>query len=78
MHPPYPARAASSWFQGRAGRRFGLEMGLVVLAKLAALTLLYFVFIAPQPHADTSAASVRAHVAGAGPDTPETAAHDRR
>jgi hypothetical protein len=51
-----------SWFRSAAGLRFGLEIAVIVLAKLAALVLLYFVFIAPQPRTDVSPASMRAHV----------------
>jgi hypothetical protein len=51
-----------SWFRTAAGRRFGVEIGLIVLAKAALLTLLYFTLVAPQPRADTSPAAMRAHV----------------
>jgi hypothetical protein len=45
--------------------RFGLEIGALVLAKLVALIVLYYAFVAAQPHIDTSPAALRAHVAGA-------------
>jgi len=68
-------QADRSWFRSAAGLRFGIEVGVIVLAKLAVLVLLYVVFIAPQPRADTSPASVRAHVlAGGGNETAESAA----
>ena len=68
-------QADRSWFCSAAGLRFGAEVGVIVLAKLAVLVLLYAVFIAPQPRADTSPASVRAHVlAGGGNETAESAA----
>jgi hypothetical protein len=51
-----------SWFRSAAGLRFGVEVGVIVLAKLAALVLLYFAFIAPQPRVDASPAATRAHV----------------
>lgn len=55
-------RSDRSWFRTAAGRRFGVEIGLIVLAKAALLTLLYFALVAPQPRADTSPAAMRAHV----------------
>jgi hypothetical protein len=54
-----------SWFRSAAGLRFGLEIAVIVLAKLAALILLYVVFIAPQPRAAVSPVSMRAHVLSA-------------
>jgi hypothetical protein len=54
-----------SWFRSAAGLRFGIEVGVIVLAKLAALVVLYFVFIAPQPRIDASPAATRAHVLAA-------------
>jgi len=51
-----------SWLATPAGRRYTLELALVVLAKLVALTILYFAFIAPQPRADTSPAAVQQHL----------------
>jgi hypothetical protein len=68
-------QADRSWFRSAAGLRYGIEIAVIVLAKLAILVLLYLVFIAPQPRADTSPASVRAHVlAGGGNETAESAA----
>jgi hypothetical protein len=55
-------QADRSWFRSAAGLRYGIEIAVIVLAKLAILVLLYLVFIAPQPRADTSPASVRAHM----------------
>jgi len=57
VHP-----AERSWFRTAAGLRFGVEIAVIVLAKLVVLVLLYFIFVAPQPHADTSPAAMRAHV----------------
>ncbi|HEY2395210.1 MAG TPA: hypothetical protein VGH81_04395 [Rudaea sp.] len=51
-----------SWFRTAAGRHFGLEIALIVLAKAALLTLLYFSLVASQPRADTSPAAMRARV----------------
>ncbi|MEO8803070.1 MAG: cytochrome oxidase putative small subunit CydP [Rudaea sp.] len=50
------------WFGSRAGRRYKLELCVLVVAKLAALTLLYFAFIAPQPRADISPGAVQHHL----------------
>ena len=43
-----------------AGRRLTFEIGLALCAKLAALTLLYFLFFSSQPHTDARA--VAAHL----------------
>lgn len=61
--------AARSWFATRAGRRYNLELAVVVLAKLVALTILYYAFIAPQPRADASSAAMQRHLL----DTPPAA-----
>ncbi|MDR3387359.1 MAG: hypothetical protein P4L92_09930 [Rudaea sp.] len=55
---PYSA----SWFVSRSGRRYGLELAAVVLAKLVALAILYFAFIAPQPRTDLSPAALQDHL----------------
>ena len=55
-------RQDRSWFRSAAGLRFAIEIGVIVAAKLALLSLLYFAFVAPQPRADTSAAAMRAHM----------------
>lgn len=69
---------ARSWFTTRAGRRYNLELALVVLAKLVALTILYYACIAPQPRADLSPGAVQRHLL----DTPVAMTsgepHDRR
>jgi len=51
-----------SWFRSSAGLRFAAEVTVIVIAKLVLLVLLYFVCIAPQPRADTSPGSIRAHL----------------
>jgi hypothetical protein len=56
-----------SWFRGPAGRRYGLQLMLVVIAKLVALTILYFAFIAPQPRTDLSPGAVQQHLLDANP-----------
>jgi hypothetical protein len=64
MHATDAARQqfARSWFRGPAGRRYGLQLMLVVIAKLIALTILYFAFIAPQPRTDLSPGAVQQHL----------------
>ncbi|MFI4970430.1 MAG: cytochrome oxidase putative small subunit CydP [Lysobacterales bacterium] len=66
------SRPGNSWFRTRGGRRFGIEFAAIVVAKLAALVLIWFVcFHAPRP--DTRPAAIENHLLGtaAGP------AHDR-
>ena len=58
----YPAHKATSWFATRAGRRYGAELALLLLAKLVLLAALYFLFIAPQPRTDTSPDAVQSHL----------------
>jgi hypothetical protein len=67
----------SSWFRGRAGRRYGLELLVLLLAKLVALTILYFAFIAPQPRADTSRAAMQRHLFDTPSPASSGASHDR-
>ncbi len=38
------------WFRSRDGRRYGIEIGLIVAVKLAALALLFLVLAALWPH----------------------------
>ncbi len=49
---------SASWFRTPEGRRYYRHFGLLLAAKLALLLILYFVFIAPQPGADTSPTAV--------------------
>jgi hypothetical protein len=51
-----------SWFASRGGRRYTLELAVVVIAKLVALTILYFAFIAPQPRTDLSPDALQRHL----------------
>ena len=55
-------RRAPPRFLPLLGRRYFWELALIVAAKLAFLTIIYFVLIAPQPRVDTSPAAVRARV----------------
>jgi hypothetical protein len=41
-----------------AGKRLPFEIGFILCAKLAALTLLYFAFFSEGPHADSRAVLV--------------------
>lgn len=50
----YPA----SWFHTHAGRLYYRHFAALLAAKLVLLLILYFVFIAPQPRADTSPGAV--------------------
>ena len=58
------SQAGRSWFRSAAGIRFGVEIAAIVLAKIAALILLYLAFVVAQPRIDTSPAALRNHVAG--------------
>jgi hypothetical protein len=51
-----------SWFRSRGGRRFAREFAAVVILKLLALLLIWFVCIRPQPRADTTAPAVATHL----------------
>jgi hypothetical protein len=57
-----PHRLSSSsdktWFRTREGRRYGWELALILLVKLALLLVLWFVFIAPSPRTATDPAAV--------------------
>ena len=50
----YRPHAAASWFRSSEGRRYLRHFGALIALKIALLTILYFIFIAPQPHADTA------------------------
>jgi hypothetical protein len=41
---------AKTWFQTRDGRRYGWEIGTIIVVKLALLAVLWLVFIRPWPH----------------------------
>ena len=51
-----------SWFRSRGGRRFGREFAAIVILKLLALLLIWFVCIRPLPRADTAPAAVATHL----------------
>ena len=55
-----PRSPVPSWFRSRAGRRYGLEIGLILALKMGLLVLLWFVFIKPwQRPAEPPAAVVQ-------------------
>ncbi|WP_300616298.1 cytochrome oxidase putative small subunit CydP [Dokdonella sp.] len=66
---------ARSWFRTRGGRRFGIEFAAIVVVKLVALTLLWFLCIRPMPRADTAPAAIERHFLPAPPSA--EVAHDR-
>jgi hypothetical protein len=47
-----------TWFRSRDGRRYGRELGVVIVVKLALLIVLWLVFIQPWPRPATPTASV--------------------
>jgi len=67
---------AVSWFTSRAGRRYNMQLAWVVLAKLVALTILYYAFIAPQPRTDITPTAMQRHLLDATATSGES--HDRR
>ena len=57
-----------TWFRTREGRRYGLELALIIAVKLALLAVLWFVFIKPWPRPSTPpAAAVQQLYAPAAP-----------
>jgi hypothetical protein len=56
---------ATSWFRSAEGRRYLRRFGALIALKIILLTALYFVFIAPQPRADTSPERVFDAIGGA-------------
>ncbi len=64
LRPPVSAPFASSarWFSSRPGRRYGRDIGLLLLLKLALLVGLWAIAVNPVPRADTSPASVARHL----------------
>ncbi len=52
-----PASPRTSWFRTREGRRFGIEIGIIIAIKLALLAALWLVLIHPWPRHATAPAS---------------------
>jgi hypothetical protein len=61
---------ARSWFRTRGGRRFGVEFGVIIVAKLILLSVLWHVAIKPQPRADTSPEAIERHFTPSTPNGP--------
>lgn len=61
-----------SWFRSRGGHRFGIEFAAIVVLKLIALALIWFVCFR-QPRPDVRPAAIENHLLA---PTVETA-HDR-
>jgi len=55
----------SSWFRSPEGRRYIRHFGALIVLKIALLATLYFVFIAPQPRANTAPDRVYDAIRGA-------------
>ncbi|HEY0178956.1 MAG TPA: hypothetical protein VGC30_04920 [Dokdonella sp.] len=60
--------AERSWFRSRAGRRFGLELVLIVGVKLLLLTALWLVCFRPYPRPDHDAVAVARHLLSPSPE----------
>jgi hypothetical protein len=56
------SRQPASWFRSRSGRRFGIEFAAVVVIKLVALVVLWFVCFRPHPRPDTAPTAVERHL----------------
>jgi hypothetical protein len=60
--PGPPPSSGEAWFRTRDGRRYGREIGVVIVVKLALLILLWFAFIKPWPRAATAPEAVAQHL----------------
>ena len=60
-----------SWFRTHGGRRFGIEFAAIIVLKLVALALIWFVCFR-QPRVDVRPGAMADHIL-----TPAEAAHDR-
>ncbi|MEO7063600.1 MAG: cytochrome oxidase putative small subunit CydP [Dokdonella sp.] len=63
----------NSWFRSRGGHRFGVEFAAIVVVKLIALALIWFVCFRPQPRVDVRPAAVENHLLAPAAE----ATHDR-
>lgn len=68
-----PAVPADPQTAARALRRLPAELVLLVLAKIALLTLIWWVAIAPHPRPDTSPAAIAHLLSPASPSHPQEA-----
>lgn len=71
--PPSPAVPNDLQAASRALRRLPAELVVLVLAKIALLTLIWWVAIAPHPRPDTSPAAVAHLLSPASPSHPQEA-----
>jgi uncharacterized membrane protein len=53
-----PVSTQGSWFRSTAGRLYGRHFAGMIIAKIVLLAILYFVFVATAPRADTSADAI--------------------
>jgi hypothetical protein len=74
MHPP-TARCRDSWFRAPYGRRLTHEIAVVVLLKLAFLTVLYYFCVAPMVRRDATPIGTAEHLLAA-PAANATDRHD--
>jgi hypothetical protein len=68
-----PMSAATTTAPDRSLRRLALKLVLLVVAKIAVLTLIWWIAIAPHPRPDTSPAAVARQLAPS--STPTREAH---
>jgi hypothetical protein len=59
--------STGSWFRTADGRRYGLEIVVVISAKILLLWGLYVVFVAPQARVDTSPPALRERLTESSP-----------
>ena len=64
--------AENSWFRSRGGHRFGIEFAAIVVLKVIALALIWFVCFR-QPRPDVRPAAIENHLLSA----PAEITHDR-
>jgi uncharacterized membrane protein len=62
-----------SWFRSTAGRLYGRHFAWMIITKIVLLAILYFVFVANVPRADTSAEAIAKRIL----DTSDGAHADR-
>ena len=57
MPPPSPS-SAKTWFRTPEGRRYGLEIAIIIVVKVALLSVLWFALIKPWPRPAAPPASI--------------------
>ncbi len=58
-----------SWFRSRGGHRFGVEFAAIVVLKVIALVLIWFICFRPQPSPDVSPAAISNHLVAPATET---------